>query len=59
MRKVILYDLITLDGFFKGTGSDISWHQVDDEFNEFANEQLNSTHGLIFGRVTYQLMANF
>ena len=59
MRKVILFNLITLDGFFEGAGSDISWHQVDDEFNEFAIEQLSTTDGLIFGRVTYQLMANF
>jgi dihydrofolate reductase len=59
MRKVILFNLITLDGFFEGSGKDISWHQVDDEFNEFAIEQLSSTDGLIFGRVTYQLMANF
>jgi dihydrofolate reductase len=59
VRNVILFNLITLDGFFEGPGNDISWHQVDDEFNEFAIEQLSSTDGLIFGRVTYQLMANF
>ena len=59
MRKVILFNLITLDGFFEGPGNDISWHQVDDEFNQFAIEQLASTDGLIFGRKTYQLMANF
>jgi dihydrofolate reductase len=59
MRNVILFNLITLDGYFEGSGNDISWHQVDDEFNEFAIEQLSSTDGLIFGRVTYQLMANF
>jgi len=58
VRNAILFNLITLDGFFEGPGNDITWHQVDDEFNEFAIEQLNSTDGLIFGRVTYQLMAN-
>ena len=59
MLKVIMFNLITLDGFFEGPGRDISWHQVDEEFNEFALEQLSSTDGLIFGRITYQLMANF
>ena len=59
MSKVILFNLITLDGFFEGPGNDISWHQVDDEFNQFAIEQLTSTDGLIFGRKTYQLMANY
>jgi dihydrofolate reductase len=59
MRKVIMFNLVTLDGYFEGPNKDISWHQVDEEFNQFAVEQLNSTAGLIFGRVTYQLMANF
>jgi dihydrofolate reductase len=56
MRKVIMFNLITLDGYFEGPNKDISWHQVDDEFNQFAIEQLNSTDGLIFGRLTYELM---
>jgi dihydrofolate reductase len=59
MRKVILFNLITLDGFFEGPGADISWHAVDDEFNEFAVEQLQSAGGLIFGRVTYHLMESY
>jgi dihydrofolate reductase len=59
MRKVILFNLITLDGYFEGLNSDISWHRVDNEFNQFAIEQLESTDGLIFGRKTYELMANF
>jgi dihydrofolate reductase len=59
MRKVIMFNLITLDGYFEGLNKDITWHQVDDEFNEFAIEQLSKTDGLIFGRVTYQLMAAY
>jgi dihydrofolate reductase len=51
--------MITLDGFFEGPNRDIGWHNVDDEFNEFAIEQLNSADGLIFGRVTYELMAAY
>ncbi len=41
MRKVFLFDLITLDGYFEGNNQDISWHNVDEEFNDFAIEQLN------------------
>ena len=59
MRKVILFNLVTLDGFFEGPNRDINWHIVDDEFNEFAIDQLNSADGLIFGRVTYELMASY
>jgi dihydrofolate reductase len=32
---------------------------VDDEFHEFARTQLDSADGLLFGRVTYQLMASY
>jgi dihydrofolate reductase len=59
MRKIILFNMITLDGFFEGPGADISWHNVDEEFNEFAIEQLQNAGGLIFGRVTYQMMASY
>lgn len=59
MRKVILFNMMTLDGFFEGPDHDISWHNVDDEFNEFAIQQLNSAGGLIFGRVTYEMMASY
>ncbi len=59
MRKVILFNMMTVDGFFEGQGADISWHHVDEAFNEFAIEQLNSAGGLLFGRVTYQMMASY
>jgi dihydrofolate reductase len=59
MRKVFLFNMVTLDGFFEGSKREIDWHNVDKEFNEFAIEQLNSTDLLLFGRVTYNLMANY
>lgn len=51
--------MITLDGFFEGPNQDISWHNVDDEFNEFAIDQLKEVGTLLFGRVTYQGMASY
>ncbi len=60
MRTLYLFNMITLDGYFEGaTKWDISWHNVDAEFNEFAIEQLNATDTLIFGRVTYEGMAAY
>lgn len=59
MRKLYSFNMVTLDGYFEGSNQDISWHNVDDEFNGFAIDQLNSTDGLLFGRVTYQLMASY
>ena len=59
MRKVFLFNMTTLDGFFEGPNQDISWHNVDEEFNDFAIEQLNEIGTLLFGRVTYQGMASY
>ena len=59
MRKVFLFNMITLDGYFEGLHQDISWHRVDDEFNQFAIEQLKQVDILLFGRVTYQGMASY
>jgi len=59
MRKVIFFMLTTLDGFFEGPNREIDWHNVDEEFNEFAIDQLNSVDVLLFGRVTYELMASY
>jgi dihydrofolate reductase len=59
MRKVFLFNMTTLDGYFEGPNQDISWHNVDEEFNEFAIEQLNEIGTLLFGRVTYEGMASY
>jgi dihydrofolate reductase len=59
LRKVIVFMMTTPDCYFAGPEGDIDWHNVDEEFNEFANEQLNSVDTLLFGRVTYELMAGY
>ncbi len=59
MRTLYIFDMITLDGFFEGTNCELDWHNVDDEFNDFAIDQLNRTDLLLFGRVTYELMASY
>jgi len=51
--------MVTLDGFFEGVNHSIEWHNVDHEFNEFAIDQLDSAGILLFGRITYELMAGY
>jgi len=59
MRKVIVFNMITVDGYFCGPNGEIDWHNVDAEFNEFAIEQTKNMGTLLFGRTTYQLMADY
>lgn len=59
MRKLFSFNMVSLDGFFEGPNQDINWHNVDEEFNDFAVEQTSSIGTLLFGRVTYELMAGY
>lgn len=59
MRKLFSFNLVSLDGFFEGPNQDINWHNVDQEFNEFAVEQTSTIGTILFGRVTYQGMASY
>lgn len=59
MRKIIAFNLISLDGYFAEVDGNIDWHQVDDEFNAFAIEQAKSFGGIIFGKTTYKMFEEF
>lgn len=60
MAKLIMWNLMTLDGFVEGPNRDISWHfdVWGEELEKLSVDQLTSAGGLMFGRVTYELMAN-
>lgn len=51
--------MVSLDGYFEGENHDLSWHNVDSEFNEFAIPQTESVGTLLFGRRTYELMRDY
>ena len=60
MAKLIMWNLQTLDGFFEGPNHDLSWH-LDvwgAELERLSIEQGKLAGALLFGRITYQLMAN-
>jgi dihydrofolate reductase len=59
MRKLIVLNFITLNGYFKGPNGDISWHKHGTEENEYAAEVLKLENTLLFGRVTYEMMASY
>jgi dihydrofolate reductase len=59
MAKLIMWNLMTLDGFVEGPNRDISWHfdVWGDELEKLSIEQGRAAGGLMLGRVTYELMA--
>jgi dihydrofolate reductase len=59
MRQLFAFNMVSLDGYFAGPKGELDWHTVDAEFNAFAAEQTGSADMLLFGRVTYEMMAGF
>ncbi len=59
MGKLISFTFITLNGFFKGLNEDVTWHIHGGEEAEYSAENLKSGNTLLFGRVTYEMMATF
>jgi len=59
MRKVIMWDMVTVDGFFEGPDRNIDWFLFDDELERYILETQLEADTLLFGRVTYQMMASY
>jgi len=60
MRKLGVFNFVTLNGYYKGLNGDISWHQHGDaDEHEYGVEGVKSGNTLLFGRVTYEMMASF
>ena len=58
MRKIFLFMMVSADGFFEGEGHTLFWHNVDEEFEEFAHAQNSSLDTSLMGHRTYDLMAS-
>src|SRR5262245_41047465 len=62
MGKLIMWNVITLDGYFDGEKNwDLSFHEIvwGQELEKLSLEQLNEAAFLVFGRVTYAGMAEY
>lgn len=62
MRKLVVFNNVSLDGYFTDKNNDMSWaHRdlADAEWNTFTAENASGGGMLLFGRVTYDLMAGF
>lgn len=62
MAKLSVFNSISLDGYFTGDRGDLSWaHSVpqDAEWQAFVSGNAGGDGPLLFGRVTYDMMAAF
>ncbi|MTI23802.1 dihydrofolate reductase family protein [Fulvivirga kasyanovii] len=59
MGKIIAYNFISLNGYYKGADGDTSWHRHGKEEEKYSEEMLALGNVLLFGRKTYELMTAF
>lgn len=62
MRKLIMWNMVTLDGFFEGSKPwELDWHEYvwGEELEQLSLDQLKTAGLLLFGRATYQGMAEY
>jgi dihydrofolate reductase len=60
MRRLTVFNNVSLDGYFTDATGDMSWaHNNDPEWNAFAAENASGGGALLLGRITYDLMASF
>ena len=62
MRKLIMWNMVTLDGFFEGEKPwEIDWHEYvwGPELERFSLDQTSTADTLLFGRLTSEGMASY
>lgn len=62
MSRLVAFNQVTLDGFFTGKNGDFSWAHKDGsdaEWNAFVAGNASGGGMLVFGRITYSMMASY
>lgn len=59
MRKIFWQMMVSLDGFMEGSDRELDWHVVDEDFARYVADMENHIDTILFGRVTYQMMAEY
>ena len=62
MRKLIVFNNVTLDGYFAGVNGDLSWAYngpADAEWDSFVAGNASGGGVLLLGRITYEMIASY
>lgn len=62
MRDLVVFNHVSLDGYFVDANGDMSWAKTaapDAEWQAFVAENASGGGQLVFGRITYELMASY
>src|SRR5437764_2332475 len=62
MRRLIVFNHVTADGYFTRRNGDMTWaytSKADPDWEGFVAGNAKGDGILVFGRVTYEMMANY
>ena len=60
MRKLLVFNSVSVDGYFVDGKGGMSWaHSSDPEYGAFVQDNAKGGGELLFGRITYELMAGY
>ena len=60
MRRLMVFNQVSADGYIADRNGDMSWaHKHDPEWTAFVSGNASGGGTLLFGRVTYQMMASY
>ena len=59
MRKLFWQMMVSLDGFMEGPNRELDWHVAEEDFARYVADMLGSIDGILLGRVTYQMFADY
>ena len=59
MRKLVVCNIISLDGFFSGVGGNVMAMPFDSGFSDYNAERLRAADTLLLGRKTYEVFRSY
>src|SRR4030095_15173601 len=60
MSRLMVFNSLSLDGYFTDKSGDMSWaHKNDAEWNSFVADNAKGECVMVFGRITYEMMASW
>jgi dihydrofolate reductase len=62
MKRLLVFNSISLDGYFTDQNNDMSWAHnpvPDEEWDRYVGSNAKGGGVLLFGRITYELMVSF
>lgn len=59
MKKIVVCEHVSLDGFVGGPNGEMDWIYVNEDLFDIAFQLTNEADTAMYGRVTYQMMDNY